>query len=123
MSGKNTKTKKQFKSPNAYVIIFFIMAIVAVLTWIIPGGQYQLDEAGKAIAGTYKRVASSPQGFWEMITAPIYGMVGNATVSGSIAISLNIMLFGSFLEMMEESGAVKLFLKRIAVAIKVIIIS
>lgn len=116
MSGKNTKAKKQFKSPNAYVIIFFIMAIVAVLTWIIPGGQYQLDEAGKAIAGTYERVASSPQGFWELITAPIIGMVGNETVSGAIAISLNIMLFGSFLEMMDESGAVKLFLKRIAVA-------
>lgn len=116
MSGKNVKAKKQFKSPNAYVIIFFIMAIVAVLTWIIPGGQYQLDEAGKAIAGTYERVASSPQGFWELITAPIIGMVGNDTVSGAIAISLNIMLFGSFLEMMEESGAVKLFLKRIAVA-------
>lgn len=116
MSNQNVKAKKQFKSPNAYVIIFCIMAIVAVLTWIIPGGQYQLDEAGKAIAGTYERVASSPQGIWEMITAPIAGMVGNDTVSGAIAISLNIMLFGSFLEMMEVSGAVKLFLKRIAVA-------
>lgn len=116
MSNQNVKAKKQFKSPNAYVIIFCIMAIVAVLTWIIPGGQYQLDEAGKAIAGTYERVASSPQGIWELITAPIAGMVGNDTVSGAIAISLNIMLFGSFLEMMEVSGAVKLFLKRIAVA-------
>lgn len=115
MSGNKTKTKKQFKSPNAYVIIFIIMVAVAVLTWIIPGGQYQLDDAGKAIAGTYERVTASPQGIWEIINAPITGMVGNSSVSGAIAISLNIMLFGSFLEMMEVSGAVKLFLKRIAV--------
>lgn len=114
MSDKKGKTKKEFKSPNAYVIIFLIMAVVAVLTWIIPGGQYQLDEAGKAMAGTYERVAASPQGLWELISAPITGMVGNSTVSGAIAISLNIMLFGSFLEMMEHSGAIKLFLKRIA---------
>lgn len=111
----NTETKKQFKSPNAYVIIFSIMAIVAVLTWFIPGGQYELDEAGRTVAGTYSRTASNPQGLWNLLMAPITGMIGNATVSGAIAISLNIMLFGSFLEMMEESGAIKVFLKRIAI--------
>ena len=35
------------------------------------------------------------------------------TISGAIAISLTILLFGSFLEMMEETGAVKTALKRI----------
>lgn len=107
--------QKQFKSPNAYVIIFFLIALVAVLTWFIPGGQYQLDETGRAIAGTYSKSAANPQGLWNIIMAPIIGMIGSDTVSGAIAISLNIMLFGSFLEMMEESGAIKLTLKRIAI--------
>lgn len=107
--------QKQFKSPNAYVIIFFIMAAVAVLTWFIPGGQYNLDEAGRAIAGTYSTADAKPQGLWELIMAPIIGMVGGASVSGAIAISLNIMIFGAFLEMMDEVGAIKLFLKRIAI--------
>lgn len=107
--------KKQFKSPNAYVIIFFIMALVAVLTWFIPGGQYELNDAGRAIAGTYSTAEAKPQGIWELIMAPIIGMVGNSTVSGAIAISLNIMIFGAFLEMMEEVGCIKLFLKRIAI--------
>lgn len=110
-----SKQKKQFKSPNAYVIIFLIMAFVAVLTWFVPGGEYQVDDAGRAIAGTYKQVESNPQGIWDIITAPITGMVGNKTVSGAIAISLNIMIFGSFLEMMDETGAIKLFLKGIAI--------
>lgn len=119
MSGKRKETdlhkQKQFKSPNAYVIIFLITAVVAVLTWFVPGGQYQLDDAGRAIAGTYTASESTPQGLWDLVMAPIIGMIGNETVSGAIAISLNILLFGSFLEMMDESGAIKLFLKRIAI--------
>ena len=110
-----TLEKKLFKSPNAYVIIFFIMVAVAILTWFIPGGQYELNETGRAIAGTYSRAESKPQGLWEVIMAPIIGMVGNKTVTGAIAISLNILIFGAFLEMMEEVGCIKLFLKRIAI--------
>ncbi|NLH00725.1 MAG: YfcC family protein [Clostridiales bacterium] len=105
---------KRFKSPNAYVIIFFIMAAVAVLTWFIPGGEYKLDEAGRAIAGTYSQTESKPQGLWDLLMAPIIGMVGSKTISGAITISLTIMFFGSFLQMMDESGSIKLFLKRIA---------
>lgn len=112
-SKKRAGEKKSFKSPNAYVIIFFVMAFVAVLTWFVPGGAYQLDETGGAIAGTYTRVEANPQGLWDIFMAPITGMIGNGAISGAIAISLNIMLFGSFLEMMDTSGAIKLFLKRI----------
>lgn len=106
--------KKQFKSPNAYVIIFGIIVAVAVLTWIIPGGQYQLDANGNAIAGTYSRTEANPQGIWDIIMAPIIGMVGNSQVTGAIAISLCIMFFGSFLEMMDQTSSIKIFLKRVA---------
>ncbi|MDO5672548.1 MAG: hypothetical protein Q4G30_06800 [Actinomycetaceae bacterium] len=109
------KEKKQLKSPNAYVIIFFIILAVAILTWIIPGGQYDLDENGRAIGGTYELAKANPQGLWDVIIAPIIGMVGNKTISAAIVISLNVLLFGSFLEMMETSGAIGLFLKRVAI--------
>lgn len=107
--------KKAFKSPNAYVIIFMVMVFVSILSWIIPGGAYELDESGRAIAGTYRVVTSNPQGLWDICMAPIVGMIGNQSVAGAIAISLNIMLFGSFLEMMDESGAIKLYLKKITI--------
>lgn len=32
----------KFKFPSAYTILFFLIAIVAVLTWIIPAGQYHM---------------------------------------------------------------------------------
>lgn len=113
-----TLQNKQFKSPNAYVIIYAIIAVVAVLTWFIPGGVYQLDASGRAMAGTYASVDSNPQGLWDILMAPIIGMVGNSTVSGAITISLNIMIFGAFLEMMDASGAIKLSLKGVALKYK-----
>lgn len=106
--------KKKFKSPNTYVIIFFVLLFVAILTWFIPGGKYELDEAGRSIAGTYTRVDANHQGLWNVIMAPIIGMVGNDKVKGAITISLNVMLFGSFLEMMDSVGAINIALKGVA---------
>ena len=32
------------KAPNAFVLIFGIMVVMACLTWVIPGGQYERVE-------------------------------------------------------------------------------
>lgn len=107
------KGKKKFKSPNTYVILFVVICAVAVFSWFIPGGAYDLDDAGHAIAGTYHEVTSNPQGIWDVFISPIIGMVGSETTSAAIAISLTIMFFGSFLEMMDNTGAINTALKSI----------
>ncbi|MDR1412755.1 MAG: hypothetical protein LBJ07_02390, partial [Actinomycetes bacterium] len=109
------KKKGERRSLNPFVTIFVVIVLVAILTWIIPGGSYQLDDAGNAIAGTYQRVAANPQGLWDIFMAPIIGMVGNDMVGAAIAVSLNVMFFSAFLEMIDTSGALTTFLKRIAV--------
>ncbi len=42
---------KKFKIPHTYVIIFYIIIIAAILTWIVPGGKYIketiIDKNGK----------------------------------------------------------------------------
>lgn len=110
----NVEKKKKFKSPNTYVIIFFVLIFVALLTWIIPGGKYTYDNSGRAIANSYQQIKANRQGLWDVIMAPIICMVGNKEVSGAITISLNVMLFGSFLEMMDASGAINIALKNVA---------
>ena len=100
------KEKKQRTGLNSFVVISFVIAIMAILTWFIPGGEYELDEAGYAIAGTYSPLPSTAQGIWDVISAPIVGMVGGKGVSGAISISLYILLFGSFLRMMDEAGVI-----------------
>ncbi|AUB54464.1 YfcC family protein [Enterococcus mundtii] len=112
------KDKKNIKSPNTYVIIFFILIIIAILTWFIPGGSYEVNEAGQNIAGTYSRIPANRQGLWDVVMAPIIGMVGNEEITGAITISLNVMLFGAFLEMMDTIGAINIALKGIATKYK-----
>ncbi|MEF9875669.1 MAG: YfcC family protein, partial [Gordonibacter sp.] len=107
------KGKKKFKMPNTYVILFGVICFIAVLSWFVPGGAYDLNEAGDAIPGTFHLVESNPQGLWDVFLAPITGMLGSGAISGAISISLTILLFGSFLQMMDETGAVKTALKRI----------
>ncbi len=69
----------KFKFPSAYTILFFLIAVVAVLTWIIPAGQYHMamnEALGKdvPVAGTYAHVAAHPQGLVSVLMAPIAGL-------------------------------------------------
>ena len=54
-----------FKFPSAYTILFILIALVAILSWVVPAGQYQMamnEALGKEvpIAGTYAHVAAHP---------------------------------------------------------------
>ncbi|MEE8823365.1 hypothetical protein LASUN_09750 [Lentilactobacillus sunkii] len=102
---QSTPKKRRFKMPSAYTILFLIIIFVAILTWIIPAGQYSTDKAGNIIAHTYKAVASNPQGIWDVFSAPIYGMVGNDTTEGAISVSLFILVIGGFLGVVNQTKA------------------
>jgi uncharacterized ion transporter superfamily protein YfcC len=105
MQAPNSQPKKRFKMPSAFTILFIIIALVAVLTWIIPAGQYATDKAGNIIAHTYKSVSSNPQGIWDIFMAPVYGMVGNDHTEGAISISLFILVIGGFLGVVNKTKA------------------
>ncbi|KJW13653.1 YfcC family protein [Levilactobacillus spicheri] len=99
------KAKKRFKMPSAYTILFFIIIVLAILTWIIPAGQYSTDKAGNIIAHTYRSVKANPQGIWDVFMAPIIGMIGNDKTSGAIEVSLFILVIGGFLGVVNRTRA------------------
>ena len=69
--------RRRFALPSAYTILFILIVIVAIATWIIPAGQYQVDEDGAPIPGTYARVDPNPQRIIiDSLMAPINGMYG-----------------------------------------------
>ncbi|WP_268912502.1 YfcC family protein [Lentilactobacillus sp. SPB1-3] len=105
MQNNETKPKRRFKMPSAYTILFLIIILVAILTWIIPAGQYSTDKAGNIIAHTYRSVASNPQGIWDIFAAPIYGMIGNDKTEGAISVSLFILVIGGFLGVVNQTKA------------------
>ena len=98
--------KKKFQMPSSFTILFILTAIVAVLTWLVPAGQYDLDDAGNFIQGTYHTVEASRQGLVDLVGAPIYGMLGKEGTDGAIQVSLFILMVGGFLGVVTETGAI-----------------
>ncbi|PAB00582.1 YfcC family protein [Enterococcus canintestini] len=102
---ENTHTKKKFQMPSAYTVLFIIIAFIAILTWFIPAGHYKVDDAGNILAGTYERVAQNPQGFYDVMMAPVLGMLGSETTDPAISISFFILIVGGFLGIVNKTGA------------------
>ena len=97
--------KKGFKMPSSYTVLFILIIILAILTWIIPAGEYEKNEAGQLVAGTYKTVQSNPQGIYDIFMAPVYGLIGNKLTTGSIGVAFFILIIGGFLGVITETGA------------------
>ncbi len=99
------KVKKGFKMPSSFTVLLIIIAIMAVLTWIIPAGQYQKDDAGNLIAGTYEQIEANKQGLYDVFMAPVRGMIGRGDTPGAIEVSFFILIVGGFLGVVTETGA------------------
>ncbi|WP_281645228.1 YfcC family protein [Parendozoicomonas sp. Alg238-R29] len=103
---------KQFSFPSAYTILVAIIIFVAILTWIVPAGQYdtRLDEAiGKdvPIAGTYHEVDPNPQGFEDVVLAPVAGFYNPDTYEANgIDVALFVLFIGGFLAVVTHTGAI-----------------
>ncbi|HQR31670.1 MAG TPA: YfcC family protein, partial [Blastocatellia bacterium] len=90
--------------PHPFVLLLGAVAVAALLTWIIPAGEYQRrkDEAtGRevVIAGTYARVAAAPVGLKAALLAVPRGIIAGADVI------LTILFVGGAFAFLEATGA------------------
>ena len=68
--------KKKFKMPDIYIVLAIFILFAAVMTYIIPAGQYE-REAVQTVhgvqnlvkAGTYQGIEQQPVGFMDLVTA------------------------------------------------------
>lgn len=96
---------KKFSMPTAYTILIGIIIIVALLTYIVPAGQYQMVEdtnTGRMlpVSGTYEEVESTPQGIKDIVVAPIKGF------KDAIGVALFVIIIGGFLGVVMKTGAI-----------------
>jgi len=87
---------KKPKMPNTYVIIAIIIAMCAIATWIVPGGQYSAAEDGTL---TYQQVDSVPQ-TWQVFSAVYHGFVKQA------GIIIFILVVGGAFWLLNSTGAI-----------------
>src|SRR4051812_17240147 len=91
-----TEPKSRFRLPSAYTILFALIVIMAIATWIVPAGTYRLDKDGSPVPGTYHTVASHPQDILkDSLTAPINGLYGIENANGNISFYNSGSLFGA----------------------------
>ena len=94
METKNVTTevpaKKKREFPNTWLIIAIMIAIVAILSWIVPSGTYDYESVdvngtmrNVAIAGTYHTIdkaEAKPTGFLGVFSALYQGCVSAADI-------------------------------------------
>lgn len=99
--------KQKRPIPHTYVIVFYIIVISAVLTWIVPGGKFERQqltlESGmtKEVidSQSFQYVESSPQ-TWQVFSAIFDGFVDKADII------VFILLIGGAFWIMNESKAI-----------------
>ncbi|MFX3764202.1 YfcC family protein, partial [Streptococcus suis] len=84
--------KKGFKLPSSYKLLMLIIAFMAVMTCVIPAGQYQVDEAGRLVDGTYEKVAQNPQGIYDVFISPVRDMLGHGATEAAIKVEFFIIM-------------------------------
>ena len=91
--------KSKFRMPTAYTILFLLIILVAVSTWLIPAGAYDYVD-GVPVAGTYHAVEPSPQGVGGVLKAAFSGFYD------AVDVCLFILMVGGFLGVVMKTGAV-----------------
>ena len=96
-------TPRVFRFPHPLTLLVGCVLLAAVLTWVLPAGQFQRREdpaTGRSlvIAGTYARVQSQPVGPFQAIVAIPKGIVDAASVIGLV------FLIGGAFSVVERTG-------------------
>jgi uncharacterized ion transporter superfamily protein YfcC len=125
------RRRRGFTLPSAYTILFILIVLAAIATWIIPAGTYDLNKQGEPKPGTYHEVESNPQRILvDSLTAPINGLYGiedskgninyynEGTLFGAIDVALFIIVIGGFLGVTMRTGAIQAGIGRLVLRLR-----
>jgi uncharacterized ion transporter superfamily protein YfcC len=107
---------RYFNIPNTLVLLFSIMIVALILTWIVPAGEFdtEINEAGRSVVvpGTYSvntdRTYLSPLALFTVIPRAL----GDAS-----GIIFFVLIIGGSLAVIRETGAIDAMLARIITTI------
>ena len=108
---KSSTKKFKFKVPNTYLLLFSILILIAVLTWVIPGGEYQrttVNGREVVVQNSFKYVDSNPQGFFALFIAPLKGFVEAGMIIGFI------LLVGGAFNVLAKTDAINSLINKLA---------
>lgn len=97
---------KKGRIPHTYVIVFFIVVLAGILTWFIPGGNFQREKVNVngvereiIVNDSFQYTESQPQ-TWQIFSAMFDGFVNTANII------VFILIIGGAFWIMNESKAI-----------------
>ncbi len=94
---------KKSRAPDTFLIIFSLIILVAISTWIIPAGEFDKTNVnGKEVivGDSYHSVENNPQGVFDIFTAPIKGIVKASLIIGFV------LIVGGAFSVFQKTGAI-----------------
>lgn len=101
----------KLRLPNTYVLLVALLALIALATWVVPGGRFDTATMGGktvVVAGSYHLVEARPQGLTAFLTAPIKGFVEAALIIGFV------LIVGGAFAVLQKTEAIDAMIKAVA---------
>ncbi|SKC84964.1 YfcC family protein [Maledivibacter halophilus] len=116
-SHKQNNNKKKFKVPHTYVILFSVILIMAILTYIIPAGEYdreydEVSEKTVVIPTSFHNVQQNPIKFFDLFQSIPKGM------QDASSIIFFIFIVGGAFQMITATGAIEAGIGKLAKALE-----
>ena len=115
-----TKEKKKLHMPHVLTLIFLLIVLVAIMTWIVPSGSFEramvntaAGEREVAVAGTYSVVdkvtadGDLRQGIQQVLQAPGKG------IQAAIEVIAFVFIIGGVFAIMDKTRAMTVGLKKL----------
>ncbi|WP_289891354.1 YfcC family protein [Virgibacillus pantothenticus] len=101
--GFKQKGKKKLGLPDAYVILFTILVLAAIATYVIPSGSFEretVNDITTVVPDSYQQTEQQPTSFIDVFTSIQQGMIDSA---GLIFL---VLIIGGAFGVIEYTGAI-----------------
>ncbi|MBM7551482.1 YfcC family protein [Thalassobacillus pellis] len=106
------REKPREKVPHIYVILFGMILLGSIATYLVPAGQFERvkNESGAAILqpGTFEYIASSPIGWMEFMLSIPMGLIQSAEII------FGIIMIGGMFAVIERTGVIDIGVNKLA---------
>lgn len=111
-TAETKKKRKKLKVPHIFVILFLMIALASLVSYIIPAGQFErvANESGAEIIqpGTFEYIEASPVTFFEFMFAIPDGFIQTAEII------FGIIMIGGMFAVIERTGVISLAVNKLA---------
>ena len=116
MSSKTKEKAFSNISAKSFITVVAVLLVLLVfcgaLSYFIPQGEFQRDEANNIIKDTYVQGDIKSIEIWRVVTAPFRVFAGADSIT-IIMISVFLLIMSGVFNLLEKTGGIKIFIVRI----------